>query len=442
MDYSLFPNYVLILLILIPTLTYSMLPLQSFLRYPKKRTLMYASVSLAAIIIICAFMGNATEMSFKRTLIISMIPLLAVHLGLSTGNLAMRLFTFFNATMITGNSLVYGSVLAAPFETDGSFLTMEPITCLSCLAVSLVLGVIYYMTLTRHIPYLLKTEHVNMDFRLVILITVFITLLFFWVMPEYATVVMTGRVRATILAFLLLGPGAFLLVYHAMWRVAVNLTENAELRESNELMAMQQKRYEELRAYMDETRSLRHDFRQHLLVIDDYAKKGETDKLSDYISQFTDSLKEHRNVIAANPALDAVASHYESVADSQQTHIKWLIELPYTLPIKESDFITIFGNLVENALTAVSELPEESRTVHVNARMLSDEMLGLTVKNPYEGTIKIKKNGLPKSDRAGHGIGLTSVKAVVNRYNGALDINTEDSMFTAGVLLYTKADKA
>jgi sensor histidine kinase regulating citrate/malate metabolism len=128
------------------------------------------------------------------------------------------------------------------------------------------------------------------------------------------------------------------------------------------------------------------------------------------------------------------------MADSQNTHIKWLIELPYTLPIKESDFITIFGNLVENALIAVSEIPDDNRVIHVNAKMLSDEMLGLTVKNPYEGTIKLNKKGLPKSDRPDHGIGLTSVKAVVNRYNGALDISTDDSLFTVGVLLYTKAE--
>ena len=63
--------------------------------------------------------------------------------------------------------------------------------------------------------------------------------------------------------------------------------------------------------------------------------------------------------------------------------------------------------------------------VHVNAKMLSDEMLGLTVKNPYEGTIKLNKKGLPRSGKAGHGIGLSSVQAVVGRYGGSLEINTD-----------------
>ena len=69
--------------------------------------------------------------------------------------------------------------------------------------------------------------------------------------------------------------------------------------------------------------------------------------------------------------------------------------------------------------------------------MLSDAMLGLSVKNPYEGSIKLNKNGLPRSGKAGHGIGLSSVKAVVNRYDGSLEINTDDNLFTAGVLMYT-----
>ena len=436
MKLQLFPDYILILLLIIPTLIYALIPLRDYLRFSIKRTAAIALASCFVIIAVCAIVGTAASMSFKYCLIISLIPTLAVHMWLSTGKMPMRFFAFFNAAMICGYALLYGCVAAAPVEKDGSYTTMSPLTSLICLAVMLALGIVYYKTLRTNIPYLLTSEPLNLDYRLGLAITIAIAALFFWVTPKCATVVMTGRVRSTILAFLLLGPGAYLLIYHAMWRVAVNLTENSRLRESNELMAMEQKRYEELRTYMDETRNLRHDFRQHLLVIDDYAGKGETDKLRDYIGQFTESLSEHRSEFAANPAVDAVAAHYDSLAASQNTHFKWLIELPKELPVKESDFITVFGNLVENALIAMRELPEDKRSVHVNAKMLSDAMLGLTVRNPYDGSIKINKKGLPSSDKPDHGIGLSSVNAVVNRYNGALDISTDGGIFTAGVLFY------
>lgn len=439
MDRYLFAGYLSILLLSIPALSYSLAPLKDYLRYDAKRTALISCVSLLLIIPLFSVFGYYTKLSFKHTLILALAAVFMVHMYLTAGKLSMRTYCFFNSTMIIANAMVYGIILGAPLEKSDSLLTLRPATCFICLIVAVVLGAIYYKALNRYIPYLLNSEALNLDYKMALSITVFIAVLFFWVMPKHVGVVMTGRVRITILAFLLLAPGAFMLLYHAMWRVAVNLTENSDLRESNELMMMEQKRYEELRSYMDETRNLRHDFRQHLLVIDDYARNGEIEKLSAYISSFTKSMNEHRSVIAANPALDAVASHYDSLAKSGNCYIKWMIELPRKLPVAEADFITVFGNLVENAIIAVENLPQDKKVIHVNARMLSEEMLGLTVRNPYEGVIKLNKNGLPRSGKAGHGIGLSSVQAVVGRYGGTLEISTDDNMFTAGVLMYTSA---
>ena len=436
MNAVIFARYALILLILAPTLLYAITPLKLHLRYDARKTMLLSAASLAAIIAGFALLGTLTKMPMKYVVALSIFPLLGLLLALTQGNILRRIFCFFNSTMICGNSIVYGMILAAPLESDGSYALMKSMSIHACLAVSVVLGIAYYRTLSVRIPLLINSEALNMDYKKALPIVLLITVLFFWVIPNQPGVVMTGRVRVTILAFLLLAPGAFVLLYYSMWKVAVNLTENTRLRETNELMAMEQKRYDELRSYTTETRNLRHDFRQHLLVMEDYAEKGEIEKLRDYIGQFTETFKEYRSEFAANRALDAVASHYDAIASSQGTHIKWLIELPAELPIKESDLITIFGNLVENALKAVRDLPEDKRVVHAHAKMLTDAMIGISVKNPYEGTIKLNKEGLPAASKAGHGIGLSSVRAAVSRYNGTLDITTDDQIFTAGVLLY------
>ena len=430
-------SYFIFLLILIPTALYALLPLKNALRYPPTKTTIIETIVLSVVTLCFSLIGAAFELPMKWILIVALIPCCGLHLWLAQGTLLKKLFCFFNSTMISGNGIVYGMLLAAPLETDDSFMIMEPLTSLICLGISLLLGAIYFKTLFIKMPYLVSSDSVNLNYRFALFITAGITVIFFWVMPNYVSVVLTGRVRITILAFLILGPLAFLLVYHTMWRVAVNLTENARLRESNELMAIEQKRYEELRAYMDETRSLRHDFRQHLLVIGDYARKGETERLIDYIGQFTESLEGHRSILAANPALDAVASHYDSIAKAQETTLNLKIELPAQLPVKESDFITIFGNLVENAVQAVQELPRNKRHVTIHAKMLSDAMLGLTVSNPYAGTIEFNKDGLPTTQRPEHGVGLPSVKSIVDRHKGTLSIDTENNIFSASVLLYS-----
>ena len=435
MDRQLFLSYFLTLLILVLNGAYALMPLAYYLRYPGKKTSLLCLGMLLPVIIVFSFIGAVTGMAVKWLFAISLVPALAIHMFLTASDAMRRLYCFFNATMVSGNSLLYGMILGAPLESDNSFATLDPEVCLVCIAIMLLLGFLYYKTLSVKIRYLISSDSMEFDYRLALCITVTVSVLFFWVMPRYVDVVMTGRTRMAILVFLMLGPAAFLLVYHSMWRVAVKITENAALRESNELREFEEKRYRELRKYMDETRTMRHDFRQHLLVMDGYAKSGEFEKLKNYISQFTGTFNDYRPPIAANPALDAVATHYEAMAEEQNTHIKWIIGLPGELPLPESDFIAIFGNLVENALIAVRELPEEERTMHVTARMLTDGMLGLTVKNPYTGTIKLNKKGLPRTDKPGHGIGLASVNATAGRYNGTLDISTDDGIFSASVLL-------
>ena len=440
MNGTLFWRLALFLVMLPMTALFALLPVRKYLRFSRTKTALIFGAALAGLIALLSLLGVKAALPAKWPYALGLFPLLGVYFALVRDAPARMLFCFFNATMIATNGIVFGTLAAAPLELANPDRVPLPVTGLICLASAALLGALYFRTLTVQLPYLLSSDALTVNWKIAALIPLSVSLVFFWVMPRSAAVVMTGRVRATTMAFLLIGPLAYLLVYRAMWGVAVNVTENARLREENELMAMERKRYEELRAYMDDTRMLRHDFRQHMLVLEEYAKAGETEKLMEYIGRSAKAMTDHRGNFAANAAVDAVASHYDAAAREQGTHIQWQIELPEALPIPESDFIAIFGNLTENALHAVKELQEERRIVQVTTRMLSDAMLGLTIKNPYAGEIVLKKDGLPRAERAGHGVGLSSVAAAVNRFHGALDINTDNGVFTAGVLLYTLSE--
>lgn len=76
------------------------------------------------------------------------------------------------------------------------------------------------------------------------------------------------------------------------------------------------------------------------------------------------------------------------------------------------------------------------RTLSVTSKMVSGVMLGLSVKNPYDGVITFDRQGLPLSAREGHGTGLKSVRNTVRKYHGSLDIGTEGNVFSAAVLMY------
>ena len=59
-------------------------------------------------------------------------------------------------------------------------------------------------------------------------------------------------------------------------------------------------------------------------------------------------------------------------------------------------------------------------------------------RNPCEGIVTFGDDGLPVSDKPGHGIGLSSVAATVERYHGGIDAHVDNGTFSCGVVLYHK----
>jgi two-component system sensor histidine kinase AgrC len=228
--------------------------------------------------------------------------------------------------------------------------------------------------------------------------------------------------------------GIFLLLYE-MYRVAQEYTRNTQLDRENQLLGVESRRYMELREYMEQTRSLRHDFRQHLHVISGLTEAGQLDELKHYLSQYESELSEARPTLCANPAVDALAGHYDHEARQKGVPIEWKLELPVLLPMPEADLCMILGNLLENALDASRKLTPDQRQIRVMARMLSPAMLGIVVENRYDGVLKKQSGILHSTKHEGIGIGLVSIETAVRKYNGDLTVETKNNVFRANVLL-------
>lgn len=74
--------------------------------------------------------------------------------------------------------------------------------------------------------------------------------------------------------------------------------------------------------------------------------------------------------------------------------------------------------------------------VRVISSVISDNMIGLSVENPYTGKIHFNREGLPTSLEPGHGIGLPSVQTTVERYNGTMNIDAKNMRFVVSIMMY------
>ena len=107
-----------------------------------------------------------------------------------------------------------------------------------------------------------------------------------------------------------------------------------------------------------------------------------------------------------------------------------------------SDVYALFGNMLDNAIEAVS-LVRDANSRQITFNLHADgRMLRIEEENYYSGTLQIR-NGLPvttKGDRRFHGFGMRSIARQVSKYRGDMTISTADHIFTLSIVLPIPAE--
>ncbi len=340
-----------------------------------------------------------------------------------------------SAVMMAVCSLLAMMLLNARAELSNPQTVCLASTALLRLGLAAVLTVLFWFTAVQWSRWLLREYSGEAFWQSAWPLPALYAVFLVYCMPLNPAVVLVGRLKIiSVLAVSISLFGIFLLLYE-MYRVAREFARNARLDRENQLLAMESRRYMELQTYLDNTRRLRHDFRQHLHVIAGLTETGQLEELKSYLRQYESELSEHRPSLCANAAVDALAGYYDHAAGQQGVPVEWKLALPRQLPMPEADLCTILGNLLENALHASQKLPPEQRRVQVMAQMLSPAMLGLVVENRYDGMLKKQQGILRSTKHEGTGIGLVSAETVVHKYNGSLHLETEEQIFRVNVLL-------
>ena len=435
-------RHALELAIMMPCALMAFIPVRRYLRRDFNFVFTCAACALLAFIVLgslaCSYLGCPTNLICIASLPL-FLALYSYQVGLNQGKVV---FCFFLAAHMGAYASVLTAFLMAPLEVTNPDITFLPVSSMICLALANVLTLVFYRTLDVKLAMLMGTEELNGTWTTAAIAAMVLTAAFVWINPNDFGIIMEGRVRMMALLALLLVPLVELFAFDVVWKLFSHLVENTRLKQENNMLSLEERRYAQLRGYMENTRSIRHDFRQHLRVISDLAHNDRNDELIEYIDELGSSALTQEHVQACeNLALDAIVAYYDSVARQQGTTIDWKVEVPARCFVKDSDLCSVVGNLVENAVQAVSALPDDKRNIQATVRMLSDAMLGITVRNPYDGEVHLGRSGLPRTHQAsGHGIGLPSVKTIVKSYDGTMTIDTANKIFVVSVLMYGETD--
>ena len=219
-----------------------------------------------------------------------------------------------------------------------------------------------------------------------------------------------------------------------------HLTYGEYSRQMEQKLQMQKQHYEELTAKMDEISRMRHDMRHHMRALMSYAQQGKYQELMKYLQEYTSVMTEEEKVVCycRNMAVDAVIHFYAGELRQRGISFEYDMMLPQNIGITDTDLCKIYGNLLENAVDAVKELPPESHPYVKVLTKIKNKKLLIEISNPYSNEIQRKENGFYSTKHEGFGIGTASVTEVVQRIGGYVAFSTEEGIFKINIFLPAK----
>ncbi len=233
-----------------------------------------------------------------------------------------------------------------------------------------------------------------------------------------------------LLAFVLYG------VIFRMYRLTYyRYDSNEKYLETKHQMEIRDEQYRRISENIDVARRQRHDIRHHMLLMRGLLQNGETEKVLGYLDQYLDR-SDSRKIVkyCDNSTVNMLVSHYGDIAGERGIDFSAHIRIPDKLSIQDTDLSVLLGNLLENAVDASQSAPESNRVIKLNM-ILSGKMLAITVDNGFDGTVNHSGGRYLSTKPEHHGLGLSSLTNIAEKYHGGVEFRHVDKMFFSSIML-------
>lgn len=185
-----------------------------------------------------------------------------------------------------------------------------------------------------------------------------------------------------------------------------------------------------LRESQEKTSAYRHDMRHHMQYLSSCIENGQLSQAQGYIQKISSQIEANKvTVFCENEAANLIFSTFAKRAEDSGILLQVRARIPQLIPVSETDLCVMLSNALENALHACQEQKDQGQTGVIEVSVYDKNgKLFLQIINSCGADI-IFDNGIPVTDRAGHGVGVRSICAIVEQYGGIYTFSAEDGQF-------------
>jgi len=231
------------------------------------------------------------------------------------------------------------------------------------------------------------------------------------------------------LVLLLVNIGASLLLF----RIVKNNAERTQTQERVRLLEEQLQRqmlhYDQFRVDIARTQTIRREIAAELkeanILLGQQQQEAAQSKLEQVASTLT--RKKH---FCDHRVVDALLFEKGSLCSERNVRLIHTLDVPESLPLSGVELCAVFGNVMDNAITACSAMPAETRFIELKAGVSGGFFI-----------IKARNSAAPPPERnpaerlAPHGWGLSIIREIAARHQGELQTNYQNGVFETTVWL-------
>ena len=195
--------------------------------------------------------------------------------------------------------------------------------------------------------------------------------------------------------------------------------------------------YQEKLKDEEKVRSVYHDMKNHLLVLQRHILQRQinspettemVEKLQSQVAMYEDY------VHTGNDILDIILKEKSELAREKSIAFSVTADLNGVDFIEPLDISTIFSNALDNAIEASEKLPEEQRAILVKAGKMQNFFSVLIENNCLQNSENTNIR-TTKSDDFLHGFGISNMRKAAEKYGGQLTTKYEKGTFTLKILI-------